>query len=178
VLAEKRGNPDAAKDHYHAALRIFPQYTKCLDNLGVLYRKENNIDEAIKMYKRSLEIDRFGEVARGNLGLAYLAKGEPEAALGAFEILKNSKSNPEGYYGAARALAQLRRYEEALVQLDVAKKLYRESNNPWLADALLLTAELYTVLHDQSAARKAIDELRFVCANLEDKHKETITPCR
>ncbi|MDI6844608.1 MAG: tetratricopeptide repeat protein [Candidatus Saccharicenans sp.] len=67
-----------------------PQYQY---NLGLFYLNNNNIDEAIKYFNRSLSLDPRNHLAWNALGLAQSMKGNMEASIQAFQ--KALEVNPQ-----------------------------------------------------------------------------------
>ncbi len=59
-----------------------PQYQY---NLGLLYLNQNNVDEAMKYFNKSLSLNPNYHQAWNALGLAYSYKGDVEASVKAFE---------------------------------------------------------------------------------------------
>ena len=60
-----------AKKYYRKAIKKDPKFVEAYDNLGVVYRKLGDLDEAIKCYKTSIELYPDGAMAHQNLALIY-----------------------------------------------------------------------------------------------------------
>lgn len=68
----RRGMMKEAKDEFIASNKASPhgQYDVACNNLGVIYGREGNIEEAIAHYKKSIELNNY-PLAYGNLGEIY-----------------------------------------------------------------------------------------------------------
>ena len=58
-----------------------PHRARSYSNLGLVYYREGNYDEAEKWFRKSLEKDPYYGKAHGNLGLNYFKRGEYEKAI-------------------------------------------------------------------------------------------------
>ena len=84
-------NPDvyqkAALKLYEQCAQIFPKNKDVLNNLGYLYTKMNKNDEAIKVYKKAVEIDPDFEVAKKNLKISLERSGISDRSFEEGEVL-------------------------------------------------------------------------------------------
>lgn len=129
------GRPDAARDAYTAALRLFRDaghainLASTLNNLGVLEERAGRLSAALAAHEEALAIrsragDRLGvATSRANRGIVLRllgrfteARTELRAALGVFMSLGNRRS-------AGAALAELARTEAAVGSEDAAREL-------------------------------------------------------
>ncbi len=80
LALERQGDYDAALTSYRLALRDHPSDLRILQNMAIAYTKTNRVDEAIRYYRKALEIDEH--LAGAHYGLAFLLmkRGETEAA--------------------------------------------------------------------------------------------------
>ena len=63
-------------------------------NIGNTYRDKKDYDEAIKAYRRAIELEPDYADAYYNLGLAYAGKGEYDRAIEAFnQVIKLSSDD-------------------------------------------------------------------------------------
>ena len=81
LALERQGDYEAALTSYRLALRDHPADLRVLQNMAIAYTKTNRVDEAIRFYRRALEID--GSLAGAHYGLAFLfiKRGENELAV-------------------------------------------------------------------------------------------------
>src|SRR2546425_4404128 len=70
LALERQGDYDAALTSYRLALRDHPNDARILQNMAIAFTKTRRIDEAIRHYRRALELDR--ELAGAHYGLAFL----------------------------------------------------------------------------------------------------------
>lgn len=77
---ERQGDYDAALTSYRLALRDHPADPRVLQNMAIAFTKTHRHDEAIRYYRRALEID--DTLAGAHYGLAFLLlrRGENEYA--------------------------------------------------------------------------------------------------
>ena len=80
----EQGRIEEAIRHNIEAIRIKPDYTDAISNLGIALRKAGRIDEAIDCYKRAIEIDPGFAAAYTNLGYALAAKGKVDEAISVY----------------------------------------------------------------------------------------------
>lgn len=80
LALERQGDYDAALTSYRLALRDHPTDLRVLQNMAIAFTKTHRIDEAIRIYRRALEVDHA--LAGAHYGLAFLLirRGETEAA--------------------------------------------------------------------------------------------------
>src|SRR5438552_3969721 len=80
LALERQGGFDAALTSYRLALRDHPNDARILQNMAIAFTKTRRIDEAIRHYRRALELDR--ELAGAHYGLAFLLlkRGDPDGA--------------------------------------------------------------------------------------------------
>ncbi|MBI4500009.1 MAG: tetratricopeptide repeat protein [Gemmatimonadetes bacterium] len=81
LALERQGDYEAALTSYRLALRDHPTDLRVLQNMAIAYTKTNRVDEAIRFYRKALEID--GSLAGAHYGLAFLLikRGENELAV-------------------------------------------------------------------------------------------------
>ncbi len=80
LALERQGDYDAALTSYRLALRDHPGDLRVLQNMAIACTKTKQHDEAIRYYRKALEIDQH--LAGAHYGLAFLliGRGEKEAA--------------------------------------------------------------------------------------------------
>jgi tetratricopeptide (TPR) repeat protein len=91
LALERQGDYDAALTSYRLALRDHPNDARILQNMAIAFTKTRRFDEAIRHYRRALELD--GSLAGAHYGLAFLLlqRGDPD---GAAQHLKTFLAHP------------------------------------------------------------------------------------
>ncbi|NIM52371.1 MAG: tetratricopeptide repeat protein [Gemmatimonadales bacterium] len=111
LALERQGDYDAALTSYRLALRDRPTDARVLQNMAIAYTKTNRPDEAIRHYRRALEVD--ADLPGAHYGLAFLLmrRGETEAAAQHLKVfLEHPLRGPDAdrwIEHAQQALAQL-----------------------------------------------------------------------
>ena len=86
-------------------------------NLGILYYVDGRLDAAIESYRTALSLSPGYRGAQNLIGLALLAKGEPEAALAAMQKESNDTWRRIGLPMAWHALGKKTESDAALAEL-------------------------------------------------------------
>ncbi len=84
LALERQGDYDAALTSYRLALRDHPNDPKILQNMAIAYSRTSRLDDAIRCYRRALEL--APELAGAHYGLAFLLLKREDRA-GAIEHL-------------------------------------------------------------------------------------------
>lgn len=118
VCFDEMGNYLAATQAYHDGLSKAEQSgmdsSEMRMNLGNVLLKQNQVDLAIDAFQRALEINPAYGLAALNLGRAYIAKGDFNAALTSFDKCKELRFYVRQLpYYKAKALLGLGKKEEA-----------------------------------------------------------------
>src|SRR5205814_9436928 len=80
LALERQGDYEAALTSYRLALRDLPNDARILQNMAIAFTKTRRFDEAIRHYRRALELD--ASLAGAHYGLAFLLqqRGGPDGA--------------------------------------------------------------------------------------------------
>lgn len=80
LALERQGDYEAALTSYRLALRDHPRDLRVLQNMAIAFTKTSRHEEAIRHYRRALEID--STLAGAHYGLAFLLlhRGDREGA--------------------------------------------------------------------------------------------------
>jgi tetratricopeptide (TPR) repeat protein len=70
LALERQGDYDAALTSYRLALRDQPNDPRILQNMAIAFSKTGRSDEAIRCYRRALELDH--QLSGAHYGLAFL----------------------------------------------------------------------------------------------------------
>lgn len=76
IATGKNEFKDRALYYHSAALTLSPKFTRAMNNLAVIYLRENNLPAAERLLIQALSIDDALNVARYNLAEIYIRKGE------------------------------------------------------------------------------------------------------
>jgi len=116
LALERQGDFDAALTSYRLALRDHPDDLRILQNMAIAFTKTHRPDDAIRYYRRALEIDE--NLAGAHYGLAFLLmrRGETEQAA---EHLRTFLARPPRGPDAAKWIEHA---EAALADLEVGEE--------------------------------------------------------
>ena len=122
---------------FEKAVTIDPEFAFAWDNLGICYRKTNNLSKAEEAYKASLKVDPRGKTALQNLAVVYqLQKRDDDAIITYKEILNHYPKDPEVYYGIGLVYFNNKKdWENALENMCKAYNIYVEQKSPYRSDA-------------------------------------------
>ncbi len=74
-----------AKRQYERAVRLKPDYSEAINNLGTIYYAQKNYRKAITHYKRALKVNPNSASIYSNLGTAYFARKKYDEAFDAYQ---------------------------------------------------------------------------------------------
>ncbi len=80
LALERQGDYEAALTSYRLALRDHPTDLRVLQNMAIAFTKTRRHDEAIRFYRKALEVDQTLAGAHYGLAFLLLKRGETEAA--------------------------------------------------------------------------------------------------
>jgi tetratricopeptide (TPR) repeat protein len=115
LALERQGDYEGALTSYRLALRGAPADVRLLQNIAILYSKTAQPEEAIRYYRKALEIDH--ELPGAHYGLAFLLvkRGNlPEAAAHLREFLARPLLGADAEKWVRHAEGTLREVEAAL----------------------------------------------------------------
>ena len=81
LALERQGDFDAALTSYRLALRDDPADIRVLQNIAIAFSKAEQHDEAIRYYRKALDIDSTLMGAHYGLAFLLIKRGETEAAV-------------------------------------------------------------------------------------------------
>ena len=153
TLEFQQGNDTGAVRAYREALRKFPSFLRVYRNLGFTLVRSGQLDEAIPVLLKTVELGGADGNVYGLLGYAYLQQERYGASLNAYNFaILHDPENKDWFLGKLRCLMQFQDYQEALGIID---ELIRRSPRE---------GELY--LH-QANAFLGQDRVDDAAANLE-----------
>src|SRR5437867_1033550 len=101
LALERQGDYDAALTSYRLALRDHPNDARILQNMAIAFTKTRRFDEAIRHYRRALELDSSPAGAHYGLAFLLLQSGAPAQRPGAERLRR---------FGGCAALLELARH--------------------------------------------------------------------
>ncbi|GAL85026.1 outer membrane lipoprotein P61 [Sporocytophaga myxococcoides] len=165
---EGKAKAENTREHYLAELEKNPHNHCMLNNLGLIYMKEGNYEEAIKYLKLSLQEKKSPE-AHYNLGLAYAKLSEYEKALAEFKLAEEKL--PEVKYNKGVVSLLLKDYPQAEKDLNSYTNTNPDDPNGFYALAVvgartnneeMVTENLQRACEDNPAyCEKAKTDLEF-----------------
>lgn len=114
-----------AAESFRRALEINPYYADVHNDLGTALMLGGKLEEARQELLAAYNDPTFAtpEVASRNLAQSYLEEKNYSEAYNWFRTtVQRNKGYPDGHLGLADTLAAQQRFDEAVVQLEVAKK--------------------------------------------------------
>jgi len=136
ISLSKKGKTDEAQKSFSEAIKLDEKFCDAMSAKGVLFRSIGDVKQAIEWYKKAIEVSPDFVAAHQNLAFAYRVQGKTSEAIEEYKVLISLDSNnPEGYYGLGSVYADLKNYQDAVLQLEKAEKIYKAQNSPALVDA-------------------------------------------
>lgn len=137
--------------YFKKAVKIDPKFAFAWDNLGICYRRTNQLKKAENAYEKSIKVDSLGITPVMNLGVVYeKLKKYDKAILNYKKLIKLEKDNPEGYYGLGRMFLLKKEYDLALKNIVIAYKIYSKLNSPYRADAIKVIKSVYITMKNEN----------------------------
>jgi tetratricopeptide (TPR) repeat protein len=94
LALERQGDYEAALTSYRLALRDHPADPRVLQNMAIAFTKTNRLEEAIRYYRKALEVDY--SLAGAHYGLAFLLMRRGERAAAAQHLRAFLERPPRG----------------------------------------------------------------------------------
>ena len=117
---------DLARAHayFRKGLETHPGLAYIWSNLGVVYRRNEQTDDAITAYRHALRLDQDNNVALNNLYLIYEEDGDLESAAALRKrVERNRRKNPYYLLHLAELANEEQRYSDAIGLLNRAIKM-------------------------------------------------------
>jgi tetratricopeptide (TPR) repeat protein len=139
------------KTFYEATLRYTPNNERIYINLGNAYLKADNHGEALKAYKRAIELNPRSAGAYNDLGNLYLKLKNSEEAIAAYKkTLELDPKFASAYNNLGAIYYDMKRQDDAINVLQKAISL-----DPNIADAYNNLGNSYSALGEREKAIKA-----------------------
>ena len=133
ILLEK-GDFIRAEREIRMALKIYPGYSTACSNLGIIYERQELLDEALTLYKKAVQLDPDFEVAYSNLGNILSKKGDFRNAITAYRhAISIEPRYADAFYNLGNALALKNHFDGAVYHykraLDISPDYIEAENN-------------------------------------------------
>ena len=160
TLLVRRGDPEAAVEHFGVAVRLEPKNAEAHSDLGVLLSELGRNDRAAEHLGRAVELEPELLDARLSLGNVQARTGRlAEAEVTFRRVLESDPGNADARLGLGAVLAQTGDFEQAVVELQAALRLVPEDGRTprvhfGLAEALVRTGRLEEALSHYTRVRE------------------------
>ena len=161
LLAEM-GQEEAAIENYKIYIANYPDDARAYQNIGVVYKRLNNLDETIANYEKALSLQKDKKDADLIEDLAscyHLKKDYPNALKYYDEALLVKKDDYDLNYNKALVLHSMKNYNDAI---SIYTKLLEGKNNPEvkanLTAALVALGDEYLQAHNYSLATETFEK--------------------
>lgn len=135
-LQFQQDKADLALENYRNAVSKFPSFRRAWRNLGLLYVRNANYDEAIKSFVKMIELGGGDAYSYGLLGHAYSSKQDFQPAEAAYRnALLLQPDNTEWRQGLTRCALRQKKYDDCAALLDVLIARYPEKAEFWMLQA-------------------------------------------
>jgi Flp pilus assembly protein TadD len=122
--AAQNGEFEQAIVEYEAVLKIEPDNTSALTNLGVVYYNTGQLELAIEQYDKALEIAPEDADIHSNLAAAHVQLNQLEEALSEYQLAAELDPDlPEARFGLGVVYAQLGDNEKAIKAFEAFQEL-------------------------------------------------------
>jgi tetratricopeptide (TPR) repeat protein len=132
-----------------------------MDHLGMVYRRQNRLADAEKIYVKSIEINATNVVPYQNLAVIYRMQNR---LIDAFEqyrkMIQIDPDDPEGYYGIGELYYIVDDYDNSMTYIDIAIKLYTKLNSLYVYDAFFYKGLIYFETNKYAEALIYLEEAR------------------
>jgi len=126
------------------ALKEDPKFVLAYDDIAMCYRQLKDYNNAIKYYKKSLEIFPEGDFALMNIGVVYSLKEDYKTAITFYEkLIQYQPDNAEGYFGAGKSYFVLKDDVKALNNILIAHRIYIQSKSDYTKDSETILGAIY-----------------------------------
>ena len=134
----EEGDTESALKHFGQALQIRPTWWPAYIDRGVLYRRQGQLQKAIREFDRAIELESSPNVYYGR-GITYEKLGDLPRALADFsKAIELSPGFAEAYHKRAGTYAAMRAHEKAIRDFSEVLQL-----RPNVLDAYLERARQY-----------------------------------
>jgi tetratricopeptide (TPR) repeat protein len=135
------GRTEQARGYFLDAIKRFPRFRRAYTNLGYLYISKNQIDQALPMFQKAVELGESSSRVYGLIGYCHLSRRNPLAAENAYrQAYLLDPAARDWKLGLAQALMAQEKFPEAASMIDTLieenpndKQLWLQQTNAYLA---------------------------------------------
>lgn len=154
VIKSKDSILKQAEDECKAGLQIDPGMPEAHYTLGMIYKDQGRLDEAVNEFNEATKIDPQYSEAFSGLGIAKLNQGDTAGAANAFkQAISLNSGNSTAHYGLGTAYLRQGQYDDAIKELNTS--LYQYPNS---APARLSLGQAYAGQGNSVAAIKEFQQ--------------------
>ena len=155
ILAAREGNTDAAIQHFRRALRIDPEHSIALLNLGNAYRQEKHWPDAERALKHALALNPDDPEANYSLGMVYAQQNDADRAHEYLEkALAARPAYPEALNNLGILYLRTRRIREAIRSFEESIRVA-----PAYDQSYLNLARVYVIVGEREKAKAILEQL-------------------
>ncbi|MCY3927790.1 MAG: tetratricopeptide repeat protein [Acidobacteria bacterium] len=160
TLLIRRGDAEAALEHFGVAVRLEPENAEAHSDLGVLLSELGRNDRALEHLGRAVELEPGLVEALLTLGNVQTRLGRLDEAEATYrQVLESDATNGDARLGLGAVLAQTGNFELAVVELREAVRLVPEGDRTpqihfGFAEALVRTGRLEEALPHYTRVRE------------------------
>jgi len=155
ILAAREGNYDEAVQDFQHALRIDPEHTVALQNLGSAYRQKKDWAQAKSTLERALALNPENAEANYSLGMVYAQQNDMEHASEYLQrAIEERPAYPEALNNLGILYLRTRRPAEAIQNFEQSIRVA-----PAYDQAYLNLARVYAIQGDREKAKTVLRAL-------------------
>ena len=103
---------DTARKYYEQAVKLKPNYSEAINNLGTVYYANKNYRRAVSQYRKALKIAPDSASIHSNLGTAYFARNQIALATEEFRIALKLDPNVFEHHSSYGVMLQERSVQD------------------------------------------------------------------
>lgn len=154
-LLGNMGKNAAAIEEYNKYIKAFPNDANAYKNLGLVYKRQNNIDEALTNLEKAYKLDQSDNETKKELALCYHQKQDYINALKFYNLAL--ASYPDNYELLANKALTLHAMNNYVAAIELYKQLLDKKDNERLKNNLASATISYAYsLYDKKDYGQAI----------------------
>jgi tetratricopeptide (TPR) repeat protein len=158
-----KGKVGEAEQHFLAAVKIHPNYGEALNNLGIYYRRNGDLQNAVECFNKVTQLNPESYGGWANLGNSLIPLARFGEALDAGRIAYKLRPNEPAVLSlVAQSLFYLRQYRESREYFEMLAKL--DPENPVFPHLYL--AKVSIMDGDTGSSKQYIETLLRLHPNL------------